>query len=127
MRTSLNIDARAERRALIAIFAVFALIVQAFVPASAMAASSLDAAAQICTGHGVSAPTDTAPAKDTAGHACQHCVCPVPAALPAPALPTGAVVMAHAATSFRAAFVAPRPPARAPPRPPGQGPPTSNA
>jgi hypothetical protein len=123
-------SARAERRAMIALLAVFALLVQALVPAIANAAPARPGEPQvICTGHGLSTIHygDAAPAKGAlAGH-CEHCVCP-PAALspPASAEPAVAVAYAVAARPETAAADLP-PPARAPPRPPGQGPPVSNA
>jgi hypothetical protein len=115
----------AERRAVVALVAVFALLVQALVPALA-AASPLQASAQvICTGHGLKTvpPGDTAPMKQSPGGACDHCVCIPLAAAPAP------VSFAIRSPSYALA-VTPEaiwsdlpPPARAPPRPPGQGPP----
>jgi hypothetical protein len=124
-------DARGERRALIALFAAFALILQALAPAAAMAAPGPGGAGvEICTGHGLSgAPAEKAPAKDAAaGHACQHCVCPALATAAEAHVPVSAPVrfFAQAARGALDPAVTP-PPARAPPRPPGQGPPTSNA
>ena len=126
-----SIGARAERRAMIALVAVFALLVQVLIPGLAAAApSARDPGMVICTGHGV-APTptgDTAPAKELTGGACGHCVCPPAAAGLTPQIATAflyariAIQARHTTTSADR-----RPPARAPPRPLGQGPPLSHA
>lgn len=118
--------ARAERRAMIALVAVFALMVQALMPAFAAAGPMPDGATLICTDMGLqTAPTDSAP--PVADHACKHCLCPAPANEP----PTTASVVriAYAVAPAPAIDVrrAMPPPARAPPRPPGQGPPASDA
>jgi hypothetical protein len=121
---------RAERRAMLALVAVFALLVQALVPGIAGAAPAPSGAAQvICTGQGLSTIHigDAAPAKGApAGH-CEHCVCP-PAAMTPPASAEPAVAVAYAmATRPEAVRADLPPPARAPPRPPGQGPPSFDA
>lgn len=116
---------------MIALVAVFALLVQALIPGLASAAPSVrDPAMVICTGHGVQpAPAgDSAPAKGSPAGACQHCVCPpTAAALPAQI----GVAIGYARIAIRAEHAATiadlRPPARAPPRPFGQGPPLSHA
>jgi hypothetical protein len=118
---------RAERRAMIALVAVFALLVQALIPAFAMAAPAAGGEMLICTQMGLqTAPGDTgAPA--AADHSCKHCLCPAPVADSPPVASVQRIAYAGAE-----APIAPRPhrlipPARAPPRPPGQGPPTSDA
>jgi hypothetical protein len=117
---------RAERRAMVALVAVFALLVQALMPAFAIAGPMPDGATLICTDMGLqAAPSDsTPPAVD---HACKHCLCPAPASGP-PA--TASVVRVAYAVATAPAVEVRRtlpPPARAPPRPPGQGPPASDA
>ncbi|HEX7884700.1 MAG TPA: DUF2946 family protein [Phenylobacterium sp.] len=117
--------ARAERRAIIALFAAFALLVQAWIPAIAMAAPVDSGGMQICTQMGLQpAPGDSgAPPVD---HVCKHCLCPAAADLPpsptAQPIVYGWVEAPPAARRHRLI-----PPTRAPPRPPGQGPPTSAA
>jgi len=140
---SASFDRRTERRAMIAVLAVFALLVQALVatPAMAMAAGAPakahgEAQVLICTAHGLQAisPDDSgAPADGGTGDdgasdgGCGHCVCPPVVTLASPATAASAPRAAYA----RTARIAPRPetppPARAPPRPPGQGPPAPNA
>lgn len=118
---------RTERRAMIALVAVFALLVQALVPAFAMAAPAAAGEMLICTQMGLqTAPGDTG-APPAANHGCKHCLCPAPVSDPPPVVSVQRIAYAVAE-----APIAPRahrliPPARAPPRPPGQGPPTSDA
>jgi hypothetical protein len=123
-----TMDARAERRAMIALFAVFALLFQAMVPSLASAAAG-PGAAPICRPLAdANAPAgSTDPAAPAPGQPCQHCVCPAIAAAPPPSLS-----ILRIAYEVERAPMAPqpralRPPARAPPRPPGQGPPLPNA
>ena len=111
---------------MIALVAVFALLVQVLLPAFAVAGPMPDGATLICTDMGLqTAPTDSAP--PAVDHACKHCLCPAPAN--APPATASVVRIAYAV----ATAVAPEvrrtlpPPARAPPRPPGQGPPLTNA
>jgi hypothetical protein len=120
-----------DRRALAALVAVFALLVQALIPSAAIAAQSGPAGALvICTATGTQTITPdgdpaTAPKKGFGGMPCQDCLA---AAL--------AVVAAAPVTVERVAYQAARvehapvrsvfaPRARAPPRPPGQGPPNA--
>jgi hypothetical protein len=122
-------SARAERRAMIALLAVFALLVQALIPGMAAAAPTADPAMVICTEAGPKpAPVgDSAPGRPPADHACQHCLCP---ALATAAPPTfEAQPVAYVTAEAARAPDAPPPPrrARAPPRPPGQGPPRTDA
>jgi len=127
-----TISARAERRAMIALLAVFALLVQALIPSLAMA-GPLPMAGKgvaVCTDHGLmaQAPGDPAPAKGQAAPPCDHCVCPPVAALTAQLQFATAIVRIAVRTEPPAiADVRLLPPARAPPRPPGQGPPSSDA
>ncbi|TAJ69016.1 MAG: DUF2946 domain-containing protein [Phenylobacterium sp.] len=117
---------RAERRAMIALLAVFALLVQSLIPAFAMAAPAAAGEMLICTQMGLqTGPGDTgAPAQQ---HSCKHCLCPAPTTAP-PSAPAAQRIV-YAATQAPDAPKPQRltPPARAPPRPPGQGPPTSYA
>ena len=110
---------------MIALVAVFALLVQALMPAFAAAGPMPDGAALICTDMGLqTAPTDSAP--PAVDHACKHCLCPAPAGEPPS---TASVVrIAYAVTTGPAIKLRRILPAlaRAPPRPPGQGPPASD-
>lgn len=130
-RQTLNARAqRAERRAMLALVAAFALLVQALIPSLAGAAPSpLGGLGDgvICTSLGPqTAPTDGgAPAH--VGR-CDHCVCPATTAdLPPPAVEAAPATFAYVRLEPRIPPAAPPPPARAPPRPPGQGPPSPNA
>lgn len=128
-----------ERRAMMAVLAVFALLVQALVATPAMAmtmAAPLKAhgafgEVAICTSHGLqTVSADDAggppPPADDAG-SCGHCVCPTAAALTSP-LPAGfAPRLAYAAEQRRGPSTDRLPPTRGPPRPYGQGPPPPNA
>lgn len=126
--TAQALDARAERRALIALVAMFALLLQALWPAAAMAAPTLGAGAQICDGLGLKAAPADAPVDQPAHEAgCQHCICPMATSLPPLVGSASAPVRFAAEAPAQTLRFAPVPPARAPPRPPGQGPPTSNA
>jgi len=118
---------RTERRAMIALVAVFALLVQALIPAYAMAAPAAAGEMLICTQMGLQAAPDGTGAPPVADHACKHCLCPAPVSDPPPIASVRRIDYAVVD-----APIAPRsqrliPPARAPPRPPGQGPPTSDA
>ena len=123
-RPDIALERDAERRAMIALVAVFALLVQALVPALASAAPLAGERLLICTPHGL----QEAPAGDIQPEpACQHCVCPAMASSSAPTPNVASVRYA----GERISPIAPRrvrlPPARAPPRPPGQGPPIQTA
>ena len=118
-----------ERRALAVLVAVFALMVQALVPAAAMAATP-DASGRmvICTGTGVTTVSDQAPPskpKGFAGMPCQDCLAAALAVTHAPALAIRPVIYATARIERRPVERLIEPRARAPPRPPGQGPPTA--
>ena len=114
---------------MIALVAVFALLVQALIPSLAAAGPAGDPAMVICTTAGAkSVPAgDAPPAQSPAGHACQHCLCPAPASAPpqAPGVQPVAYVVTEAPMTATPRTL--RPPTRAPPRPPGQGPPSSDA
>ena len=120
-------DLGRERRALVALFAVFALMVQALVPAAAAAATPNSlAAAIICTGTGVATVSDEAPAsrpKGFAGMPCQDCLAAALAFIPPPTLAIQPVTYAAARIERAPIQRLIEPRARAPPRPPGQGPP----
>lgn len=113
---------------MIALLAVFALLVEALFPGFAAAApATLDGATPICTEMGLQAGPADPGAPPIADHGCKHCLCPAPVADP-----PAAVSLQRIAYLVTEAPAAPKPqrfdpPARAPPRPPGQGPPTSNA
>ena len=119
-------QARSERRAMIALVAVFALLVQALAPAFAVAGPMPDGGNVICTAMGLqTAPADSTP--PPVDHTCKHCVCPAPADLPpSPATKTRVAYSVTEAPTSAANRIVP-PPGRGPPRPPGQGPPGSNA
>ena len=119
-----------ERRALAALVAVFALMVQALVPAAAMAATS-DASGRmvICTQNGTATVDSkggqpSAP-KGFAGMPCQDCLAAALAVTQTPELAVQPVayVAARIESTPGERLIQPR--ARAPPRPPGQGPPTA--
>jgi hypothetical protein len=122
-----------DRRAVAALLAVFALTVQALIPAAAMAARpDAGGALVICTATGartILADGKAAPARPREGFGgmpCQDCLAAAMAALsPEPAQAARPVVYAIARVEHAPAsrLLAPR--ARAPPRPPGQGPPTA--
>lgn len=124
--------AKHDRRAIAALVAVFALMVQALIPAAAMAGQpGPTGALTICTADGAHelAPGDAPAAprhKGFGGMPCQDCLAAAMAAVAANPIvaiePVSYVVgrVEHAPTVRQ---LAPR--ARAPPRPPGQGPPTA--
>lgn len=116
--------ARAERRAMIALVAVFVLLVQALIPAMASAAPG-PGGAVICTQMGLqTAPDDGGIAAE---HACKHCLCPAPVSDPPPAISIQRIAYAARATPVTPKSLRLTPPTRAPPRPPGQGPPAQTA
>lgn len=123
-----GLSAQAERRAMIALVAVFALFFQALVPQLAAASAGLGAA-PICAPmtSGTGAGGGSAPASPLPGHPCQHCVCPAVMASPPPILTVLAIAYVVERIPFTPAIRTIKPFARAPPRPPGQGPPTPNA
>lgn len=111
---------------MIALAAIFMLLVQALAPAFAVAGPMPDGAGIICTDLGVQ-PTPGDHAPPAADHACKHCVCPAPADLPPIAVAVSRIAYVEATAPVAATPRGARPPARAPPRPPGQGPPAQNA
>jgi hypothetical protein len=118
-----------DRRALAVLMAVFALMVQALVPAAAMAAAPGPSGMMvICTGTGVATVSDQAPPskpKGFAGMPCQDCLAAALAVTQLPALAIQPVIYAVARIERAPAERLIEPRARAPPRPPGQGPPTA--
>ena len=120
--------ARAERRAMIALFTAFALLVQAWIPSLAMAAPASAAGMTICTPQGEqTAPSGSGSDQGPSSHACQHSVCPALVSSPPPMAATQRVAYAVAEAPVTATPRGVRPLPRAPPRPPGQGPPLSDA
>ena len=128
--------ARRDRRALAALVAVFALMVQALIPAAAMAqAPDGRGATVICTAAGTrtiaadgaaKAPKPGDARRGFGGMPCQDCLAAAMAAVTAPSPVAMQPVVYETARVEHAPVVrllAPR--ARAPPRPPGQGPPTA--
>lgn len=118
-----------DRRALAALFAVFALLVQALIPAAAMAAQrGPTGAIVICTASGAQSLAShghAAPQKVFGGMPCQDCLASAMAAVVTPELTIQPVAYAVERVEHAAAVRLPAPRARAPPRPPGQGPPTA--
>lgn len=113
----------------IALLAMLALLVQALIPAAAMAhdARGANPAIVICTVEGaktVQVGGDKPAPKGFGGYACYQCV----AASLAAAIPPDALVSAPVLYAARVEVAPPLArrglaPARAPPRPPSQGPP----
>jgi len=121
-------NARHDRRALCALFAVFALMVQALIPAAAMARPGSEAAQVICTATGTAALTthgQPSPGKAFGGMPCQDCLAAAMACVTTPELAVQPVAYEVARVEHAAAAPLLEPRARAPPRPPGQGPPTA--
>lgn len=125
-----QITPQAERRALIALVAVFALVVQALFPAMAAARPLAGPGMTICTEMGLTADLPGGEQPAAPAHACDHCLCPAPAAaLPAVAdAPVAVVRYAEAAPALLPA-AQPVSPGRglAAPPPPSRGPPAPNA
>lgn len=120
-------NARAERRAMIALVAVFALFVQALIPGLAAAGTMSGPGMTICTDMGLAPLPADGGQPATPAHACDHCLCPSLApALPAPAAGSAApvryavVLTADARPTLAVApgrgLAAPPPPSRGPPR-----------
>jgi hypothetical protein len=119
-----------DRRALAALLAVFALMVQALFPAAAMAARSDQTGATIiCTAAGTQAiaadGSPEAPKKGFAGMPCQDCLAMAMAAVTPAPIAVQRVAYQTARVGHAPAVRRLEPRARAPPRPPGQGPPTA--
>jgi hypothetical protein len=115
-----------DRRAIIALFVMFALMVQALIPTMAMAGQS-DGRITLCTAGGTETLSthgrSGAPAPDH-GAPCHDCLAAaLVATTPSPVLAIQPVAYAVARVEHvtTAGLISPR--ARAPPRPPGQGPP----
>ncbi|MBL8554356.1 MAG: hypothetical protein JNL41_08765 [Phenylobacterium sp.] len=126
---TVQITPQAERRALIALVAVFALLVQALFPAYAAASPLVGPGMTICTDMGLSADLPGGPQPTAPAHGCDHCICPAPVATPAVAdTPVEMVRYAEAQPSLtpHAAPVSPGHGLAAPPPPP-RGPPAPNA
>lgn len=119
-------SARSERRAMIALVAVFALLVQALIPSLVMAAPGAPGDLLICTQMGLQTAPGDGGAPAPANHACKHCLCPAPATDPPQAVTIQHV--AYVVAVARTVLPSHRriPPARARPRPYGQGPPVSD-
>lgn len=126
---TLQDSARAERRAVAALLAVFALLVQTLVPALAAAAPGPQGLGVICAAGG---HANQRPSQDGGGQPahqpgdCDHCVCPAAAAPPPPAAAALAAPVRYA--SGEAPTLSPRDgpaPGRglAAPPPPSRGPP----
>jgi hypothetical protein len=122
-----------DRRALAALLAVLALLVQALIPAAAMARPDAAAGAVICTATGtvtigsdgkLQAPQQ-APHKGFGGMPCQDCLAVAMAAVVTPELAVHPVAYAAERVEHAPVTSLLEPRARAPPRPPGQGPPTA--
>lgn len=121
---------RRDLQGVAALVGVFALLIQALVPAAAMAAGSDPRTGLIiCVAGGAEAvPYPGPPASGRMGFGgmpCQDCLAAAMAATTTPDLTVqpAAYVTARVEHVAAAIYLAPR--ARAPPRPPGQGPPTA--
>jgi hypothetical protein len=118
-----------ERRTLAVLVAVFALMVQALVPAAAMAATpNASETMLICTGTGVttmSGQAEPSKPKGFAGMPTQDCLAAALAVTQLPPLAIQPVIYAAARIERAPVERLIEPRARAPPRPPGQGPPTA--
>ena len=119
-----------DLRAVAALLAVFALLVQALMPSAAMAKGPhLLPGDSICWASGVHAPAAEPGAatshKTFGGMPCQDCLAAALAVVNAPTLDIQPVayVTGRIEHVVEPTVLAPR--ARAPPRPPGQGPPTT--
>ena len=71
---------------MIALVAVFALLVQALIPTLAAAGNYPGEGLSVCTEAGLAPAPDGSSAPASAGHDCQHCVCPAATAEAAPAV-----------------------------------------
>jgi hypothetical protein len=121
--------AKYDRRAIAALLAVFALLVQALIPSAAMATQANDGGV-ICTATGTHAPGGlTRPSdagKTFGGMPCQDCLAAAMAMVVAsPVIAAQPVAYEVARIEHASTTALPAPRARAPPRPPGQGPPTA--
>jgi hypothetical protein len=118
-----------DRRALAALLAVLALLVQALIPAVAMARPDASGGVVICTANGTltigSDGKAQAPHKGFAGMLCQDCLALAMAAVVAPELAVQPVAYAAERVEHAPVVSLLEPRARAPPRPPGQGPPAA--
>lgn len=119
-----------RNRRLPVLLALFALLVQALLPAAAAAAQAgRGEQIQICTDQGMQTITVDAegqPAKGFAGMPCQDCLAVSVVAVAPPQVDVQPVAYVVAPVTHEIATAAPQPRARAPPRPPGQGPPHLN-
>jgi hypothetical protein len=121
-------DRKHERTAIVALFAVFALLVQALIPAAALAGPRLVPGDLICDGgrvHSASGAATPASHKTMGGMPCQDCLAAAMAAIAPPAPQVARVAYETAVVEHVAAAPRLTPRARGPPRPPGQGPPTA--
>lgn len=116
----------------IALLAMLALLVQAFMPAAAMAHEAAGQAVMICTADGaktVEVAGDVIgkekPGKGFAGLACAQCVAVSLAVTTPPDVAVAPVLYAVRIEPAPRAALTGAYLARAPPRPPGQGPPTA--
>jgi len=120
-------DPKRERTAIVALFAVFALLVQALIPAAALAGPRLVPGDLICDAGHVRADAAGAPVSHKAmgGMPCQDCLAAAMAAIAPPILDLQRVAYAVVRIEHVAFLALPAPRARGPPRPFGQGPPTA--
>ncbi|MBL8772553.1 MAG: DUF2946 family protein [Phenylobacterium sp.] len=129
--TAAQSNMRAERRAIIALFAVFALLVQAMFPTFATAGAMSGPGVTICTDMGLApAPANDAGAPMERPHGCDHCLtaCAAPALPASPsALVQPVVYTAPAATPTPVVYAVRPGRGLAAPPPPSRGPPSSEA
>lgn len=122
------VTARAERRAMIALVAVFALLVQALIPAMAMAGPlGAGPGMIVCAPVGPhdGSAGDAAPKQGAPTGTCDHCICATPA-VPTPPSAAAPIPVRYVAQAERLArpddaptpgrgLAAPPPPSRGPP------------
>src|SRR5258705_12183873 len=124
---TVRLTPRAERRAIVALFAIFALMVQALMPMAAVAAPGI-AGDMICSAHGVQpVPAESGPGKAAPLRGCDHCACPVAFAATPPAGIEIAQVVRFPEAAPPTVLAQGQTPGRglAAPPPPSQGPPAS--
>lgn len=123
-----TMTARAERRAIVALFAVFALMVQAFIPSLAAANARPMPGDVICVAHGVqSSPADSGNSKSAPQRGCSHCACPIAFTATPPASAVLAQAVSYPVAQPHVLPAVRQAPGRglAAPPPPSQGPPLS--
>ena len=123
---TVRMSGRAERRAIAALVAVFALLVQALIPSLAAASAPLQDHGVICATPGAGGHGGTEAPGQHQGGGCDHCVCPSVAGPPNAVTEVATPVL----YAYAADLCASRPQGLAPgrglaaPPPPSRGPPS---